>query len=113
MTVSPKVLYAGGQLTTAAATLYTGPANTQTVVSSAVFTNVDSVARILTAYVVRSGGTAGAANTLIKSQSIAAGVAYVSPELAGVILGPGDLIQAKADANTAITCAEISGYTFA
>jgi len=110
MTISPKVLYPGGQLTASAATLFTSPANTTTIISSAVFTNVDSVARLLTVYVVRSGGTAGAANTLISARSLAAGEAYPSPELAGVILGPGDFIQAKADAATAITASEISGY---
>lgn len=113
MTISPKTLYTGGQLTTSAATLYTSPANTKTIVTEATFTNVDTVARLLTVYIVRSGGTASAANTLISAKSIAAGEAYVSPELAGQILGPGDFIQAKADANTAITVAGISGYLVA
>lgn len=110
MSLSPSPLYTGGQLTTVAATLYTSPTNTKTIVTEATFTNVDTVARLLTVYIVRSGGSAGAANTLIAARSLAKGEAYVSPELAGQVLGPGDFIQAKADANTAITCAGISGY---
>lgn len=113
MTIAPKTLYTGGQLTTSAATLYTSPTNTKTIITQATFTNVDSVARLLTVYVVRSGGSASAANTLIKQLSIASGATYVSPELAGQILATGDFIQALADANTAITCAGISGYTVA
>lgn len=113
MAITPQVLYAGGQLTTAAATLATSPANTKTQVTSAVFTNVDSVARLLTVYVVRAGGTAGAANTIIPGRSIAVNGTDLAPELASLILGPGDFIQAKADANSVITCSEISGYYIA
>ena len=114
MTVTVKVLYTGGQLTNAAATLFTSPTNTTTVITNATFTNVDSGARLLTVWVVRSGGSASASNIIIGASaagfSLASGQAYVSPELAGVVLAAGDFIQAKADANSVITVAEISGY---
>lgn len=110
MSISPTVLYVGGQLTNAAATYGTGPVNAKTQISEAVFTNVDSVPRLLTVYLVRSGGSASAANTLILGRSIPVGGTDLAPELVGQLLGPGDFIQAKADANTAITCAGISGY---
>lgn len=113
MTVTPSVLYAGGQLTASATLLYTSPANTKTIITSATFTNTDSVARLLTAYVVRSGGSAGAANLLIDQQSIATKAAYVSPELPGQILAAGDAIWALADSATVVTCAGISGYQVA
>jgi hypothetical protein len=109
MTVTPSVLYSGGQLTNAAATLFTASVNAKTLITQWAFTNVDSVARLLTVYVVRSGGTASAANTLIDDVSIAAGETYTAVPT-GVLLGAGDFIQAKADANTAITCPGISGY---
>ncbi len=108
MTVSPQVLYSGGQLTNAAATLFTASANVKTMITEWSFTNVDTVARELTVYLVRSGGAASAANTLIDDYVIQPGETYTPPT--GQILGEGDFIQAKADANTAITCAGISGY---
>ncbi len=108
--ITPKPLYTGGQLTASAATLYTSPTNTKTIVTQAVFTNVDTVARLLTVWIVRAGGAASDANLLIDEKSLAVGEAYVSPELAGKMLGAGDFIQAKADATTAITCAGIDGY---
>ncbi len=108
--ITPKTLYTGGQLTASAATLYTSPTNTRTVVTQAAFTNVDSVARLLTVWIVRSGGASSDTNILIDVRSLAANETYVAPELAGQILGPGDFLQAKCDANSAITCAGISGY---
>lgn len=110
MSITPQSLYAGGQLTSSAATLVTGAVNAKTVITEAPFVNVDSVPRALTVYLVRSGGTAGAANTAIAGLQLGVGQSYPSPEIVGQILGPGDLIQAKADAGTAITCPGISGY---
>lgn len=108
--ITPQTLYTGGQLTNAAATLYTSPTNTKTVVTQATFTNVDSVARLLTVWIVRSGGSSSDTNILIDVRSLAANESYVATELAGQILGAGDFIQAKADANSVITCAGINGY---
>lgn len=108
--ITPKTLYTGGQLTNAAATLFTSPTNTKSVITQAAFTNVDTVARLLTVWIVRSGGAASDANILIDEKSLAAQETYVSPELAGQILGAGDFVQAKADANSVITVAGISGY---
>lgn len=110
MSVTPMVLYGGGQLAGAAAALFTCPVNTRSIVSAATFTNTDTVARLLTVYVVRSGGVAAAANVLIDGLSIAPGQSYVSPELQGQTLGSGDSIQALADGASTITCAGISGY---
>lgn len=111
MTITPKPLYTGGQLTTSAATLFTAAVNSKTVITEWAFTNVDTVPRLLTVYLVRSGGAASVANTLVSARSLAAGETYAPP--AGQILNAGDFIQAKADANTTITCPGISGYQIA
>jgi hypothetical protein len=113
MSLSPGVLYLGGQLTTSLATLYTSPANTKTLITKVVFTNTDTVARLLTVNLVRSGGSASSANILINGQSIPAGGSYEATELEGQILNAGDFVQAKADAGSVVNCTGISGYTIA
>ena len=110
MTITAKVFYSGGQLTGSAATYYTSPALTTSVITQAVFTNVDTAAHTITAYVVRSAGTASASNTLISAYSLAPGQAYPSPELVGVTLAPGDFIQALADTGAKVTLSGIYGY---
>lgn len=110
MSLSPSVLYLGGQLTASLVTLYTSPTNTKTLITKAIFTNTDTVARLLTVNLIRSGGSAGNSNILIDAQSIPAGGSYEAVELEGQILNAGDFVQAKADAVTAINCTGLSGY---
>lgn len=107
---APKVLFGPSQLTTSDVTQYTSAANTYTTVTRAVFTNVNTVAVTLTVNVVRSGGSAGATNTVIAAYPLSAGEAYVASELAGLILSPGDFISAKAGTATSINAVG-SGYT--
>ena len=107
---TPKVLFGPAQLTTGDVTQYTSPANTNTTVTRAVFINVNTVAVLLTVNVVRSGGAVGAINEVIAAYPLSAGQAYVAPELAGLILAPGDFISAKAGTATSIN-AVASGYT--
>lgn len=113
MSVIPSVLYPGGQLTTAAAILATGAANAQTLVTKAVFTNTDTSARLLTVYIVRSGGSPGTANTVTYQTSLGAKQTYEATEIEDQILGPGDTIQAKADAAAVVNCTGVSGYVIA
>lgn len=113
MSLTPAVLYLGGQLGTSAATLFTADTNTLTLPTKCVFTNTDTVARLLTVYLVRSGGTASAANILIDLLSIAAGASYEATELEGEWLNGGDFVQAKCDAATVMTCTGISGFKYA
>jgi hypothetical protein len=110
MSLTPAVLYSGGQLTTSPAALFTCPANTKAVLTPSTFANLDTVARVLTVYLVRAGQTAGAANTLIPGVTIAAGDSLVPDELPGQTLGVGDSIQAKADVAATITCVGLNGY---
>jgi hypothetical protein len=113
MSLSPGVLYLGGALTNALVTLYTSPANSKSLVTKTVFTNTDTVARLLTVNLIRSGGSASAANILVDAQSIPAGASYEATELEGQWLNTGDFIQAKADTGAVVNCTGISGYAVA
>jgi hypothetical protein len=57
----------------------------------------------VTLYLVPSGGSAGATNTIISARTIAAGEDYVSPEAAGQVIETGGTIQALAGSGTSIT----------
>lgn len=107
MTVRAIALVRNLQLPSSAAAQFTGPANTTTVIKRAVFTNTSGGARTVTAHVVPSGQSVSNATMLINGQALAippgAGSSYVSPELAGVVLLPGDTLQCFADAATAVT----------
>ena len=56
MTATPKKLIQGSQLTASAATYYTAPTNTRTLIKKVTFTNNDTVARTVTLYLVPLGG---------------------------------------------------------
>lgn len=113
MSLSPGVLYLGGLLTSSLATLFTGQTNTKTLITKASFVNTDTVARLLTVNLIRSGGSASAANTLIDAVAIPAGGSYLAPELVGQILNAGDFVQAKADAGSVVNCTGVSGFVIA
>lgn len=110
MSLSPAVLYGGGQATTSVATLVTAQANAKTLLTKAVFTNLDAAVRLLTLYLVRAGAAASSANTLIYQKTLAAGASYEADELEGQILTAGDLIQWKADAAGVVNCTGVSGF---
>lgn len=110
MTISPKVLYSGGQLAGAVQALFTVPANTMAVITGATFTNTDIVTQSFTIYLVRAGSSPRPGNILIDNQLMAPDDAYVSPEIRGKIMGPGDFLSAVASTGGKITCAGIDGY---
>lgn len=110
MTIQPAVLTAGTQLTNSAASIYTVPVNGQAVIRRAVFTNVDTVPRLLTVHRVPNGGSALAANMVVQARRLTPGESYVAVELANMVLNGGEAIYALADANTAIN-AFMSGLT--
>lgn len=103
MTVLAKALVDPLQLTTSDVTQYTAPANTRTIIDKMTATNTTGVAATVTVNLVKTGGAAGATNTVISAQSVAAGATYICPEAVGHILNPGDFISAKAGTATAIT----------
>jgi hypothetical protein len=94
MTTTAKRLVAGSVLTGSAVTYYTAPTATRAIPRSAQLVNTTASAVSCTVYVVPSGGTAGAANTVISGKSIAAGETYNCPELVNQVLEPGSTLQA-------------------
>lgn len=102
-TVTPAKGWGPLQLGTAASALITQGSSGTTTVTRAVFTNVTGAPVALTVYVVRSGGSANAASTVISAYNIGAGEAYVSPELANLVLSAGDSVQALAGTAASIT----------
>lgn len=105
----PKQLCAGAQLTNAAATYYTAPANTVTTISAMTLTNTTGTARTATVYLVPNGGTAGATNCILSARTIAAGEAYNVVQAVGQSIPAGATLQALSDAGTALTLVA-SGY---
>lgn len=110
MSVVPAFL-GSAQLTTTAAPILTVAAGVHAVIKSALFTNITGSAATITVYRVPSGDTPGSANAMLLSFSIAANTAYIARELQNIVLGPGDSIQAKASAGTAIN-AWLDGIVF-
>lgn len=103
MTVRAQRLVPGSQLTTSTATYYTAPTGTTAVLKRAVFSNTTASPVTIRANVVTLAGSASASNQVINDRTVAPGESYISPELAGIVLGAGDFLQALASANTSIT----------
>ena len=95
MALQTAVLQGGVALSTGSTTLYTVPTAKSAWVKRAVFTNTTGASIAIAVAVSRAGG-AGLA--IISSQALAAGTAYVSPELSGLALNAGDAILASATA---------------
>ncbi len=78
---------------TSATTLFTSVGNNAT--TAMFFMNDNASTRQLTVFVVKSGGTAGAANTITKAIDVTAGNTYVI-NTEKIVLSNGDTIQALA-----------------
>ncbi|MGE5621436.1 MAG: hypothetical protein ACM3VY_00265 [Candidatus Bathyarchaeota archaeon] len=102
MSTTAKRLVPGSAMTGVAATYYTAPANTRAVIKSAAIVNTTAGAVPATIYIVPSGGTAAAANTVINNRSVAANETYTCPELINQVLGAGDFIQGLGNGLTLI-----------
>lgn len=98
MTVQAKTLMPSAAIVAAATTQYTAPANTRTIIDKMTVTNTTGAAVTVTVYIVTAAGASGTSNRLIAAQSIAAGTAYLCPEIVGHILNPGDFIVTEASA---------------
>jgi hypothetical protein len=103
VSIAPITLVQATDAPNAAAAQYTCPANSKVVVRHAVFVNHTAGAVTLSVYVVESGGSVTDARKVLDVLSIAAHTAYVSPELAGVVLNAGDAIQTVASASASIS----------
>lgn len=109
-TIQPAVLTPSTALGNTATAIYTTPTAGQTVVRRAVFTNTDTVPRLITVHRVPNGGSATTANIVIQAYRLAPGQAYPAPELASMVLNGGDAIFALADA-AAVVNVTMSGFT--
>lgn len=103
MARTAKVLNAGAQLTTVAATYYMAPASTTTIIQAVVLTNTTGGAITATVHLVASGDTATTSNVVLLAKSLAAGETYIVPGTAGLALAAGGMLQALASANTSIS----------
>lgn len=110
MSIQPAVLWGPVQLALTATILGAAVASsTKQIIKRAVFTNMDVSNRTITVYVSRNGGGTTNADCLINGQILTPGQAYVSPELAQMVLGPGDAIYALSDAANKVN-AVASGF---
>lgn len=85
--------------TATAVTLPGVGANDAVVIQSASVANRDSVTRLVTFHIGRNGASAGATNVVEQDRPIPINVG-TDVILAGKLLGPGDILYAKADANS-------------
>jgi hypothetical protein len=100
--VQAKTLFETAQLPAANTDLYTAPVGTRTIIDKMTVTNPTAAAVTVTVFLVPAAGAAGAANTVISAQSVAAGQSYLCPEVAGHVLNTGDKITAVASTATAL-----------
>lgn len=103
MARTAKVLAAGSQLTTSAATYYTVPVNTTTIIQAVVLCNTTAGPITATVHLVASGGSATASNMILSAKSLATNETYVVPGAAGMVLATGGTIQALAGSATSIS----------
>lgn len=102
MSVTPKRLILGSQLTGSAATYYTAT-GVKTRVDALALTNTTSSAVAATVYLVPSGGSAGVSNCVLSARFIGAGETFVPPGAIGQWIDTGGTIQAFAGSAAAIT----------
>lgn len=100
--VVPQNLVPTVALTTGAVAYIAGAPSSKTIVQKATLSNVTAGAVTFTMYRVPSGGSAGAGNTIVQTKGLAAGEVYIANELNGLVLDPGDTIQALASAGASI-----------
>lgn len=98
-----KVLIPSQLLSSSAATYYTTPANTKSAIKRLTVCNPTGTARAVTIYLIASGGTAGASNTITYQRVVAAGATEIIWEAEGHALEVGGFIQALADSASQVS----------
>jgi hypothetical protein len=96
-------LVEGSLLTASAATYYTSPVNTTTLIKKLTVTNTTGSAVTVTVNLVPSGGTAQASNTVTPAIAVPAGRTYEVFEAENHVLAPGDTLQAFAGSAASLT----------
>lgn len=97
------------QITAAAVTYYTAPANTTAEIGAATATNATGTARTITVHIVASGGAVAAANKVVQTKTVPANSSVQLWEMVGQKLPTGSFISALADAATAVNLT-VGGY---
>ena len=100
--ISQVQLIAPKPLPATVASVLTAPANTTYRIGRACFSNPTPGAVTVTAYLVPTAGSPGAANALIDALVVGAGSTYVSPELAGLVIPAGSSLHAFASTGGAL-----------
>lgn len=102
MTIRQIQLIAPTVLPAAVAVLLTAPASTTYRIGRAGFSNPTAGALAVTAYLVPAGGLPSASNVVVPAVVVSAGATYISPELAGLVIPQGSMLQAFAGAAASI-----------
>ena len=89
-------------LGTAAAVIYTAPANTVSRLSSVTFTNQSAGAVQVSVHLVKAGAAPGNQNRVVAPYTLATNEAWTCPHLSHN-LNPGDTLQALADTASAVS----------
>jgi hypothetical protein len=102
MAVTPKVLIPPKQAEAAQTAQYTAT-NVRAIIDKFTVTNTSAGNETISINLVTSGGTAGAANLIIDTRTIAPDETYTCPELVGHVLEAGGFISTLASAATSLT----------
>jgi predicted phage tail protein len=102
MTVSIKVLIPAKQAENAQTTQYTAT-NCKALIDKFTVTNTSAGNVTISVNLVTGGGSAGAANLIMDTRSIAPDETYTCPELVGQALESGGFISTIASAGTSLT----------
>lgn len=101
MTVTVKNLVPAKTVENTQTTQYTATGVT-TIIDKFTATNYSAVPATISINLVSSGGSAGNANLITKTKSLAASETYTFPELVGQILGDGGFISTIAGTASAV-----------
>jgi hypothetical protein len=97
MSVTAKALIQAKFASSTQTTEYTA-GTLHTIIDKFTITNTDATAKTISINIVASGGSVATSNKIVSSLSIAAGVTYVSSEMANQVLNNGDFISVIASA---------------
>lgn len=98
-----KRIIAGSQVAATATTYYTCPANTKCVISAISFCNTTANAITVTLYLVASGGSASASNTITSARTLGPGETWSCPDVVNQVIEASGFIQALASSATSVT----------
>jgi predicted phage tail protein len=102
MAVTPKVLIPPKQAENAQTSQYTAT-NARAIIDKFTVTNTSAGNVTISVNLVTSGGTAGAANLIIDTRTIAPDETYTCPELVGHVIEAGGFISTLASAGASLT----------